>query len=113
MIKRVFWLGLGLAAGVVVARQVQKTVRAYTPSSLAGTARNSAAGLIGTVRDFVADVREGMAEREEQIHEAFAQGANLAELEEFDRFDQFDNDGDDAPAGWADREDGNGARARR
>jgi hypothetical protein len=79
--RRLFWLGLGVAVGVVVARQVTRTVRAYSPSGIAGQARNSAAGLIGSVRDFVADVREGMAEREEQIHSAFEQGVSLDELE--------------------------------
>jgi len=103
MIKRALWLGVGLAVGVVVARQVQKTIRAYAPSSLAGTARNSAAGLIDTVRDFVSDVRDGMAEREEQIHEAITRGVSLADLDE----------DWDAPGGWPDRENGNGARTRR
>jgi len=79
--RRLFWLGLGVAVGVVVARQVTRTVQAYSPSGIAGQARNSAAGLIGSVRDFVADVREGMAEREEQIHSAFEQGVSLDELE--------------------------------
>ena len=79
--RRLFWLGLGVAVGVVVARQVTRTVQAYSPAGIAGQARNSAAGLIGSVRDFVADVREGMAEREEQIHSAFEQGVSLDELE--------------------------------
>lgn len=80
--RRLFWLGLGIAAGVVIARQVAKAVEAYSPSSLAGEARNSAAGILGTVRDFIADVREGMAEREAEIHAAFEQGISLAELDE-------------------------------
>jgi hypothetical protein len=79
--RRLFWLGLGVAVGVVVARQVTRTVQAYSPAGIAGQARNSAAGLIGSVRDFVADVREGMAEREEQIQSAFEQGVSLDELE--------------------------------
>ena len=79
--RRLFWLGVGMAVGVVVVRQVNRAVQAYSPASLAGEARNSAAGFIDSVRDFVADVREGMAEREEEIHSAFAQGVSLEELE--------------------------------
>ena len=79
--RRLFWLGVGVAVGVVVARQVTRTMRAYSPAGIADQTRNSAAGLIGTVRDFVADVRESMAEREEQIHAAFEQGVSLDELE--------------------------------
>jgi hypothetical protein len=78
--RRLFWLGVGIAVGVVVARQVAKSVEAYSPSSLAGTARNSAAGLRESVRDFIADVREGMAEREQEIHTAFERGVSLGEL---------------------------------
>jgi hypothetical protein len=81
MIKRLMWLGVGLAIGAVVARQVTKAVEAYSPASLAGQARNSAAGLWEQVQDFVADVREGMAEREEEIQAAFEQGVILDDLD--------------------------------
>ena len=82
MIKRLMWLGVGLAIGAVVARQVTKAVEAYSPASLAGQARNSAAGLWEQVQDFVADVREGMAEREEEIQAAFEQGVSLDDLDD-------------------------------
>jgi hypothetical protein len=80
--RRLFWLGLGVAVGVVVVRQIGKAAQAYSPSGLAGTARNSAAGLLDSMRDFVADVREGMAEREAEISVAFEQGISLDELDE-------------------------------
>jgi len=71
--KRLFWLGVGIAVGAVVVRQLSRTAHAYSPSGLAESARNSAAGLWESVQDFVADVRDGMAEREEEIQAAFAQ----------------------------------------
>jgi hypothetical protein len=80
--RRLFWLGVGVAVGVVVVRQIGKAAQAYSPSGLAGTARNSAAGLLDSMRDFVADVREGMAEREAEISVAFEQGISLDELDE-------------------------------
>ena len=80
--KRLLWLGVGIAVGVIVMRKVTQTVKAYSPSSLAGSARESAVGLLDSVRDFVADVREGMAEREAEIQAAFAQGVTLDELEQ-------------------------------
>jgi hypothetical protein len=76
------WLGIGLAVGAVVARQVSKAVEAYSPANLAGTARNSAADLWDQVKDFMADVREGMAEREEEIATAFEQGVSLEDLDD-------------------------------
>lgn len=80
MIKRALWLGVGIAVGAVVARKVTQTVQSM-PANLAGSARNSAAGLFGSVRDFVTEVRTGMAEREDEIHDAFARGVSLEDLD--------------------------------
>ncbi|HEU4752554.1 MAG: hypothetical protein IRZ05_15745 [Micromonosporaceae bacterium] len=68
--KRLLWLGIGLAIGGLVVRGVTKRARAYSPSGLAAAARETAGGLVESVRSFVDDVRDGMAEREQQIHEA-------------------------------------------
>jgi hypothetical protein len=81
-VKRLLWLGVGIAIGALVVRQVTKTVHAYSPGSVAGSVRESAVGLLDSVRDFVADVREGMAEREAEIHTAFAEGVTFDELSE-------------------------------
>ena len=43
--KRLFWLGVGLAVGAIVVRQVTKAAHSHTPAGLASSARNSAAGL--------------------------------------------------------------------
>ena len=82
--RRLFWLGVGVAVGALVVRQVGKTVQQYAPDALARAAGKSAASLWASVGDFIADVREGMAEREEQIHAAFARGENLADLDDGD-----------------------------
>jgi hypothetical protein len=71
------WLGIGIAVGALVVRAVTKKARAFTPQGLAASARDSATGVIGSVREFIDDVREGMTEREADIHAAFADGAPL------------------------------------
>jgi hypothetical protein len=76
-VKRMLWLGIGLAVGALVVRAVTKKAQAFTPQGIAASARDSAAGLVGSVRGFVDDVRTGMSEREEEIHGAFADGYNL------------------------------------
>jgi hypothetical protein len=86
--KRLLWLGVGLAVGGLVVRAVSKKARAYSPSGLAGAARESAGGLAASVRSFVDDVRDGMAEREREIHEAMQAGATLDELD----YDELDPD---------------------
>jgi hypothetical protein len=79
--RRLLWLGVGLAVGALAVRAINKKVQAFTPTGIAGSVRQSAAGLLDEVRSFVEDVREGMAEREAEIHEAFAAGALLEDHE--------------------------------
>ncbi|ABD12572.1 hypothetical protein ThrDRAFT_03800 [Frankia casuarinae] len=61
--SRIFYLAFGAAAGVVVVRQVAKAAASLTPTSLAGS-------LVQSVQEFLADVREAAAEREEEIRVA-------------------------------------------
>jgi hypothetical protein len=84
--RRLLWLGVGLAVGALVVRKLTKTAQAYTPSGIATSLSESAGGVAATLRSFVEDVREGMAEREQQINDAFAEGVayedEFAELRE-------------------------------
>jgi hypothetical protein len=80
--RRLLWLGVGLAVGALVFRAVTKKAQAFTPEGIAGSARDSAVGLLDSVRSFVDDVRDGMAEREAEIHAAFTEGSLLEEYEE-------------------------------
>jgi hypothetical protein len=72
--KRLLWLGVGLAVGAIVVRKLSRKASEFTPSGIATSLSESAGGLVESVRSFVDDVREGMAEREQQIHAAFAAG---------------------------------------
>ncbi|MEU1589890.1 hypothetical protein [Micromonospora sp. NPDC005710] len=72
--RRLFWLGIGVAVGVIVVRKATRTAQAYTPAGVASSLTESAGGLVESLRSFVEDVRVGMAEREQEIHHAFAQG---------------------------------------
>jgi hypothetical protein len=78
-VKRVLWLGIGLAVGALVFRAVSKRARALTPGGIVESARDSAGGLVESVRSFIDDVRDGMAEREDEIHAAFLEGVSLEE----------------------------------
>jgi hypothetical protein len=80
--RRLLWLGVGLAVGALVFRAMSKKAQAFTPTGIAGSARESAIGVLDSVRSFVDDVRDGMAEREAEIHAAFTEGSLLEEYEE-------------------------------
>ncbi|GAA1807610.1 hypothetical protein GCM10009682_31820 [Luedemannella flava] len=86
--KRLLWLGIGVAVGVLVVRKVSQVAQRYSPGGIAESARESATGVLDTVRDFVADVRDGMAEREAQLHAAFDQGVTFEDLDDYD--DEYD-----------------------
>lgn len=73
--KRLLWLGIGLAIGALVVRKVTRAAESFTPGSIASSVSESAGGLVEGVRSFVEDVRLGMAEREQQIAEAMAEAA--------------------------------------
>jgi hypothetical protein len=75
--KRLFWLGVGVAVGALVFRAVAKRAQEFTPRGIAAGVGESAGNLLDSVRGFVDDVRDGMAEREAQIHAAFAVGVAL------------------------------------
>ena len=72
--KRLLWLGIGLAVGAIVVRKATRKASEFTPSGIATSLSESAGGLVESLRSFVEDVRDGMAEREREIHEAFAAG---------------------------------------
>ncbi|HEX8631754.1 MAG TPA: hypothetical protein VF755_26645 [Catenuloplanes sp.] len=103
--KRMLWLGIGLAIGALVVRKATRKAQAYTPAGIASSVSQSAGGLMESLRSFVDDVRDGMAEREQQIQAAFAEGV-LYE----DKFEDLRDDdlGDDDPG-----DDGHGGGGRR
>ena len=87
--KRLLWLGVGLAVGAIVVRKVTRKANEFTPSGIAASLSQSAGGLVESVRNFVDDVRDGMAERETEINDAFAAGElyqdQFAELRDDDQ----------------------------
>jgi len=78
--RRLFWLGLGVAVGALVVRKVVKTAESYSPQGLADSARTSVGGLLETVREFADDVRVAMAEREDDLLAALATEGDVASL---------------------------------
>ena len=72
--KRLLWLGVGLAVGAIAVRKLTRKANEFTPTGIATSLSESAGGLVESLRNFVEDVREGMAERENEIHQAFAAG---------------------------------------
>jgi hypothetical protein len=77
-VRRLFWVAVGATAGVYAARRVSRAARAMSPDSAGARVAGALGDLATAVRDFTADVREGMSEREEELREVLG----LAEVVE-------------------------------
>ncbi|SDY35116.1 hypothetical protein SAMN05421504_105253 [Amycolatopsis xylanica] len=67
--KRLFWLGVGVVAGVALSRKATETARQATPAGLASNLGDAVRELAGAVGSFGAEVRAGMNEREQELHD--------------------------------------------
>jgi hypothetical protein len=75
--KRLFWVGVGVAAGVVLSRKVGQTARQATPAGLASNLGDAVGELAGAIGSFGADVRAGMSEREEELRDMVEKRSGL------------------------------------
>jgi hypothetical protein len=67
--RRLFWLGAGIVAGVAIARKANAAAQAATPAGIAGNVSTALSELAGAIGTFGADVRAGMTERENELSE--------------------------------------------
>ena len=78
--KRLFWLALGVTVGALVMRKLSRMAEKLTPRGMAGGFADALADLADALRDFGADVREAMKEREAQIREVVAVDGQLGHV---------------------------------
>ncbi len=67
MTRRVFYIALGATVGILVVRKLSSAAQKLTPAGMQSSVAGSLGGLTEAIREFGATVREGMAEREEQL----------------------------------------------
>lgn len=67
--RRLFWFGAGVAAGVAVSRKIGSVARKATPTGAAAQIGGAVRELAGAVGAFGADVRVAMSEREDELQE--------------------------------------------
>jgi len=60
---RLFWIAVGAGAGIYAVRKVSKTVEQYTPAGMSSSLASVGDGL----REIAEVIREGMAEREQEL----------------------------------------------
>ncbi len=65
--RRLFWLGVGLAAGTYVTRRAQRAAQSLTPAGIGANLADGLRELGAGLGAFGAEVRAGMAERENEL----------------------------------------------
>jgi hypothetical protein len=65
--RRVFYIALGATVGILVVRKASQVASRYTPAGMQSSLTGALGGLGDAIRQFGADVREGMAEREDLL----------------------------------------------
>jgi hypothetical protein len=67
MPRRLFYISLGAVAGVLIVRKLTQTAQRFTPAGVQDSMVGALGGLGEAIRDFGDAVREGMAEREDEL----------------------------------------------
>ncbi len=65
--KRLFWLGLGVATGVMATRKAAEAAQRLTPSGIGEQVGDGLRELALAIGEFGAEVRAGMSEREHEL----------------------------------------------
>ncbi|HEX3335708.1 MAG TPA: hypothetical protein VHS54_04555 [Jatrophihabitans sp.] len=68
--RRLFWLAMGVTIGALLVRKLSRAADKLTPRGMATGIGGGLAALADAIRDFAADVREAMTEREAQLRES-------------------------------------------
>ena len=67
MTRRMFYIALGATVGILVVRKASQAAKRFTPAGVQSSVTGTFGGIGGSLREFGATVREGMAEREDQL----------------------------------------------
>ncbi|ACU39087.1 MULTISPECIES: hypothetical protein [Actinosynnema] len=67
--SRLFWLGVGVAAGVLATRKANQAAHAATPAGIGANVGEGLRELATAIGSFGAEVRAGMVEREHELQE--------------------------------------------
>ena len=70
MTRRLFYVALGATVGVLVVRKLTKAAQRVTPAGVQQSLAGSISSLGDAIRDFAAEVKDAMAEREVELRDA-------------------------------------------
>lgn len=80
MLKRIIWVGIGIAVGVVVVRKVTKVAESVTPGGVAERVGDAGAEMKASFKAFWADVSEAKQAKEAELFDAIERGEDVTPL---------------------------------
>jgi hypothetical protein len=78
--KRMIWVGIGVAVGVVVVRKLTKAAESVTPGGVADRVGEAGAEMRASFKSFWAEVSEAKRAKESELFEAFERGEDITPL---------------------------------
>jgi hypothetical protein len=81
MTRRLFWLVMGITIGALIVRKLSRAAEKLTPRGIAGSLGGGLSDLSDSLRDFTADVRNAMHEREAELREGAGLDGTLGSVE--------------------------------
>ena len=67
MTRRLFYIAMGAAVGILVVQRATRAAQRFTPAGVQQSVAGSLSGLTAAISEFTELVREGMAEREDEL----------------------------------------------
>jgi hypothetical protein len=67
MSRRLVYIAFGAAAGILVVHRASQAAKRFTPAGVQSSISGSLSGLTDAIRDFTAELKVAMAEREEEL----------------------------------------------
>jgi len=78
--RRLFWLAMGITIGALIVRKLSKVAEKLTPRGMAGGIGAGLADFADALRDFGAEVRAAMREREAELRESTGLDGQLGKV---------------------------------
>ena len=67
MTRRLVYIAFGAAVGVMVVHRATQAAKRFTPAGVQSSVSSSLSGLTEAIREFTAELKVAMAEREEEL----------------------------------------------
>ncbi|MEU5152736.1 hypothetical protein [Glycomyces sp. NPDC021274] len=80
MLKRMIWVGIGIAVGVVAVRKITKAAESVTPGGVAERVGDAGAEMRASFKAFWADVSEAKQAKEAELFDAIERGEDITPL---------------------------------